>query len=38
VIAFGLLLFAVGSVVAALTNSIDGMTIGRTLQGTGAVG
>jgi MFS family permease len=38
VIAVGLLLFAAGSVVAALAHSIGGMTIGRTLQGTGAVG
>ena len=38
VIAAGLLLFAVGSVVAAFANSIEGMTIGRTLQGTGAIG
>ncbi|HUB48698.1 MAG TPA: MFS transporter, partial [Acetobacteraceae bacterium] len=38
VIAAGLLLFAAGSIVAALAHSIGGMTIGRTLQGTGAVG
>lgn len=38
VIAIGLLLFAAGSIVAALAHSIVGMTIGRTLQGTGAVG
>jgi MFS family permease len=38
VIAIGLLLFAAGSIVAALAHSIGGMTIGRTLQGTGAVG
>jgi len=38
VIAAGLVLFATGSIVAALAHSIGGMTIGRTLQGTGAVG
>jgi len=38
VITVGLLLFAAGSVVAALAHSIGGITIGRTLQGTGAVG
>jgi MFS family permease len=38
VITVGLLLFAGGSVVAALAHSIIGLTIGRTLQGTGAVG
>ena len=38
VIAFGLVLFAVGSVIAAMAHSIDGMVIGRTIQGTGAVG
>lgn len=38
VIAVGLLLFAAGSIVAALAHSIGAMTIGRTLQGTGAVG
>jgi MFS family permease len=38
VIAAGLLLFAAGSIVAALAHSIGGMTVGRTLQGTGAVG
>ncbi len=38
VIAAGLLLFAAGSCVAALSHSIGGMTIGRTLQGAGAVG
>jgi MFS family permease len=34
----GLLLFALGSVVAALSHSIEGAIIGRTLQGTGAIG
>jgi MFS family permease len=38
VIAVGLLVFAAGSIVAALAHSIAAMTIGRTLQGTGAVG
>ncbi|WHZ18275.1 MAG: Inner membrane transport protein YajR [Rhodanobacteraceae bacterium] len=38
VIAAGLLLFAVGSVIAALSPSIDGIVLGRLLQGAGAVG
>jgi predicted MFS family arabinose efflux permease len=38
VIASGLLLFGIGSVVAALSNSIEGVLLGRILQGTGAVG
>ena len=38
VIAGGLLLFAAGSVIAALATSIGGMLIGRTLQCAGAVG
>jgi predicted MFS family arabinose efflux permease len=37
VIAFGLLLFAAGSIVAALAHSIDGVTLGRAIQGAGAV-
>jgi len=37
-IAVGLFLFALGSVVAALSFSIEGVIIGRTLQGTGAIG
>ncbi len=37
-IAAGLALFALGSVVAALSTSIEGVLIGRILQGTGAVG
>lgn len=38
VIAFGLVLFAVGSVVAARATSVEGVLIGRVLQGGGAVG
>lgn len=38
VIAFGLLLFAGGSVLAALSSSIYGVIAGRILQGSGAVG
>ncbi len=38
VIAGGLLLFAIGSVVAALSHNIYGMILGRALQGTGAIG
>ncbi len=38
VIAFGLIIFAVGSVIAALTHSIYGVILGRCLQGVGAVG
>lgn len=37
-IAIGLALFGVGSVVAALSTSIEGVLVGRVLQGTGAVG
>ncbi|MFL6623342.1 MAG: MFS transporter [Sulfurifustaceae bacterium] len=37
VIAFGLALFAIGSAVAALAHSIDGVIVGRSLQGAGAV-
>src|ERR1700733_1068505 len=37
-IVLGLVLFALGSAVAALAGSIDGVIIGRALQGTGAVG
>lgn len=37
VIAFGLMIFAAGSVVAALAHSIYGVILGRALQGAGAV-
>ncbi len=37
VIVIGLLIFAVGSVVAALSDSIYGVIAGRALQGTGAI-
>ncbi|XTI73163.1 MFS transporter [Acidithiobacillus sp. AC3] len=37
IIAIGLLIFAIGSVVAALASSIDGLLIGRIIQGAGAV-
>ena len=37
-IVLGLILFAVGSAVAALSTSIGGVIIGRVLQGSGAVG
>ena len=37
-IVIGLLLFASGSAVAALSTSIGGVIFGRALQGTGAVG
>jgi MFS family permease len=38
VIGAGLVMFAVGSVVAAMSRTIDGVLLGRVLQGTGAVG
>jgi predicted MFS family arabinose efflux permease len=38
VVAGGLALFVVGSIVAAAAGSIDGVMIGRLLQGAGAVG
>jgi len=38
VIAGGLILFALGSVVAALSHSIYGIILGRILQGAGAIG
>lgn len=37
VIAFGLMIFAAGSVLAALAHSIYGVILGRALQGAGAV-
>jgi MFS family permease len=37
-IVFGLLLFGAGSAVAALSSTIDGVILGRVLQGAGAVG
>lgn len=37
VIAMGLLIFALGSVVAAMADSIGGVILGRALQGSGAV-
>ena len=37
-IVLGLILFAIGSAVAALSTSIHGVVIGRALQGSGAVG
>jgi MFS family permease len=37
-IIIGLLLFCLGSVVAAMSDSIQGVIIGRSLQGAGAVG
>ncbi|GAB1716929.1 MAG: MFS transporter [Nitrobacter sp.] len=38
IIVLGLAVFGVGSAVAAVSNSIDGVIIGRVLQGSGAVG
>lgn len=38
IITLGLLLFALGSVVAAVADTIHGIILGRLLQGTGAVG
>ncbi len=37
-ISIGLVFFGIGSVVAALSTSIEGVLVGRVLQGTGAVG
>jgi len=37
-IVFGLILFAIGSAVAALSTSIGGVILGRVLQGAGAIG
>ena len=38
IIATGLILFALGSVVAALSHTLYGLLIGRALQGAGAIG
>ncbi|MDF1761726.1 MAG: MFS transporter [Coxiellaceae bacterium] len=38
VIAFGLVLFTIGSIIAALSHNIGGIIIGRAIQGGGAVG
>ncbi|MBU6442670.1 MAG: MFS transporter [Alphaproteobacteria bacterium] len=38
IIYLGLLLFAAGSAIAAISTSIDGVIVGRVLQGAGAVG
>jgi len=38
VIAGGLVLFAIGSIVAALSHSLEGLILGRALQGAGAIG
>ncbi|MDQ6968260.1 MAG: MFS transporter [Mariprofundaceae bacterium] len=37
VIAVGMLLFAIGSVIAAMATSIEGVLLGRVIQGSGAV-
>lgn len=37
-ISIGLVLFGIGSIVAALSTSIAGVLLGRVLQGTGAIG
>ena len=37
IITFGLLIFAVGSVVAATSDTISGVILGRALQGAGAI-
>lgn len=38
ILTIGLILFAVGSLLGALTDSIHGMILARVLQGTGAIG
>lgn len=38
IITLGLLLFALGSLIAALSSSIEGVILGRALQGGGAIG
>ncbi|MDG4869251.1 MFS transporter, partial [Guyparkeria sp. 1SP6A2] len=37
VIAIGLLIFAAGSIVAAMADTIGGVIVGRALQGSGAI-
>ncbi|MDQ6988734.1 MAG: MFS transporter [Mariprofundaceae bacterium] len=37
VIALGMLIFAIGSVIAAMSDSIEGVLLGRIIQGSGAV-
>ncbi|MBL1352305.1 MAG: MFS transporter [Zetaproteobacteria bacterium] len=37
VIAVGMILFAIGSVIAAMSTSIEGVLLGRVIQGSGAV-
>lgn len=37
IIVFGMLLFVIGGVVCALTDSVDWVTVGRVIQGLGAV-
>ncbi len=38
IIAFGLIIFAIGSAIAALSDTISWIILGRALQGTGAIG
>jgi len=38
IITLGLILFAIGSLIGALTHSIYGIILARTIQGTGAIG
>lgn len=38
ILTIGLILFAIGSFLGAITHSINGMIIARTIQGTGAIG
>ncbi|MER1940043.1 MFS transporter [Castellaniella sp. FW104-16D08] len=37
IIVFGMLLFVIGGVICALTNDVDWVTVGRVIQGLGAV-
>src|SRR5512142_3419709 len=37
-IVFGLILFGIGSAVAAMSHTIGGVIVGRALQGAGAIG